>query len=174
MLYNVVGRKKMTDLDLDDLRQLKARGIINDTEFEDKKKALALQTLRREKHSYYFGKNGSIYILLAFVLGAIGIHNFYAGRWKTAFTQLLLGVFSPLFLYLPLIVTSLWALSDIFFVNKDGKGLKFSGSRTLVWCLRLLVTLMFAFAVYRTQFVDFSLPEGMLNEADFSSTAEIM
>lgn len=162
----------MTDLNLDDLRQLKARGVINEKEFDEKKKALALRTLRRERRSYYFGKNGNIYILLAFVLGAVGIHNFYARRWKSAFTQLILSVLSPLFLYLPLIVTSLWALSDIFFVNRDGRGLKFNGSKMLVWCLRLLVTLVFAAAVYRTQFVDFSLPEGMSEELDISVASE--
>ncbi len=162
----------MAELSLKELQQLKARGVLDEKEFELRKKGLALRTLRRERRSYYFGRSGIIYILLAAFLGAIGIHNFYAGRWKTALTQLLLGVFSSLFLYLPLIVTSLWSLSDIFFVNKDGKGLRFKGSQAVILGLRILVTLVFTIAVYLTQFVDFSMPLDFNDDVDLSSVVD--
>ena len=63
-------------------------------------------------------KSRVTYIILALLLGGIGIHNFYSGHIgkgiaKIVFTAF--GVTAP--------ISGIWALIEIFAVKKDGKGL---------------------------------------------------
>ena len=39
-------------------------------------------------------KSRKLYIVLAAVVGTLGVHNFYAGRWRAGVAQLVLGGFS--------------------------------------------------------------------------------
>ena len=39
-------------------------------------------------------KSRKLYIVLAAVVGTVGVHNFYVGRWREAWAQLVLGGFS--------------------------------------------------------------------------------
>ena len=58
-------------------------------------------------------------MLLGLFLGAFGMHNFYAGRIARAISQLLVSCLTLLY---GLPVAALWALGDVCFVSKDGKG----------------------------------------------------
>ena len=67
-------------------------------------------------------KMKAVYVVLGFFLGAIGIHNFYAGYKRRAIAQLLITVLS--FGYL-LLVSWIWAVIEIIIVNDDASGRPF-------------------------------------------------
>lgn len=67
-------------------------------------------------------KMKAIYVVLGFFLGAIGIHNFYAGYKRRAIAQLVITVLS--FGYL-LLVSWIWAIVEIIIVNDDTSGRPF-------------------------------------------------
>ena len=67
-------------------------------------------------------KMKAIYVVLGFFLGAIGIHNFYAGYKRRAIAQLVITVLS--FGYL-LLVSWIWAIVEIVIVNDDASGRPF-------------------------------------------------
>ncbi len=81
--------------------------------------------------------NGVIYIVLAFFLGCLGIHNFYAGYWRRGITQLVLTITSPWMMYIPLLFVALWATLEIVFVNRSADDNVFSGNQMVIWFLRL-------------------------------------
>lgn len=87
-------------------------------------------------------KNGIIYIILAFFLCVIGLHNFYAGYYKKGIIQLMLTLISPFCMYIPLLLVALWGLGELLFVNKSANGLHFSGNTIVIWGLRVLVLLL--------------------------------
>lgn len=62
-----------------------------------------------------------VYVLLGLFLGALGIHNFYAGRYKKGFSQLL-GTLCTVLIPISVVAMWFWALSDIFTITTDGKG----------------------------------------------------
>ena len=91
------------------------------------------------------GKSRTVYGLLAFFLGGLGIHNFYAGRWFMAGFELVTTIFVVPFLsgwicsatddldsifivraigYLFIFVL---VISEMLTVKKDGKGVPFCG-----------------------------------------------
>ena len=64
----------------------------------------------------------STYILLGILLGAFGVHSFYAGYvkkglWQLAITVLTLGLAG--------FMTWIWALIDICTITHDNKGIPF-------------------------------------------------
>jgi hypothetical protein len=68
------------------------------------------------------GKKRTTFIILGVLLGPVGAHNFYAGYRGKAVTQLCitlltLGFGSPM--------TWIWALIDVWTVDRDSKGIKF-------------------------------------------------
>lgn len=70
-------------------------------------------------------KSRLTYILLGFFLGALGIHNFYAGYTGRAVAQLLLTLFTGWLLF-PLIAIGIWVLIEICITKQDAHGLSFS------------------------------------------------
>ena len=90
--------------------------------------------------------SGIIYIILAFFVGCIGIHNFYAGYWKRGLSQLALTLISPYMMFIPLLFSALWATLEIFFVNKSANGCYFGGNRVIIWILRVLTGLILGWA----------------------------
>jgi TM2 domain-containing membrane protein YozV len=67
-------------------------------------------------------KKRATYILLGALLGAFGVHNFYAGYTKKAaiqlaITVLTLGFGSPM--------SWIWAIIDICTINGDSRGVPF-------------------------------------------------
>jgi TM2 domain-containing membrane protein YozV len=68
-------------------------------------------------------KSRTSYIVLGIFLGALGIHNFYAGYTGRAVGQLCLTVLTLGYLC-P--VSWIWAIIEICIVKEDGTGLRFS------------------------------------------------
>jgi TM2 domain-containing membrane protein YozV len=71
-----------------------------------------------------------VYIVLAFFFGTLGIHNFYAGRTGSAIVQLVLmlvGLATAVLLvgFAVIAFVLFWNLVEIFFVTRDGEGLRF-------------------------------------------------
>ncbi len=77
-------------------------------------------------------KSRSTYIVLGIFLGALGIHNFYAGYTGKAVGQLclsvlMLGMLSIVsWAWVLLIVSWVWAIVEICIVDKDSTGLSFN------------------------------------------------
>lgn len=68
-------------------------------------------------------KSRTSYIVLGIFLGALGVHNFYAGYTGRAVGQLCLTVLTLGYLAL---VSWIWAIVEICIVEKDSTGLRFS------------------------------------------------
>jgi TM2 domain-containing membrane protein YozV len=68
-------------------------------------------------------KSRTAYIVLGIFLGALGIHNFYAGYTGRAVGQLCLTVLTLGYLG---IVSWIWAIIEVCIVEKDSAGLNFS------------------------------------------------
>ncbi len=68
-------------------------------------------------------KSRTSYIVLGIFLGALGIHNFYAGYTGRAVGQLCLTVLTLGYLG---VVSWIWAIIEICIVEKDSTGLRFS------------------------------------------------
>ncbi|WP_082814766.1 TM2 domain-containing protein [Collimonas fungivorans] len=68
-----------------------------------------------------------IYIVLALLIGAIGIHNFYAGYVGRGLAQILTTVLMMLAAFIfkfpvSFVLVSIWVLIEIFAVTKDSAG----------------------------------------------------
>jgi TM2 domain-containing membrane protein YozV len=68
-------------------------------------------------------KSRTTYIVLGIFLGALGIHNFYAGYVGRAVGQLCLTVLTLGYLG---VISWIWAIIEICIVEKDSTGLNFS------------------------------------------------
>lgn len=79
--------------ELEKLSKLKQSGVITEQEFNEQKAALLNQS---ENVS---SKSLTVYLLLAFLLGLYGVHQFYAGRIKRGILMLVLtlGTFGGIF-----------------------------------------------------------------------------
>ena len=144
-------------LDAEKLQELKDKDIISEEELVGHKHRMAARILRKEQP--FSSRSGIVYIVLAFFLGSIGIHNFYAGYWKRGLIQFLCALISPYMMFLPLMFTAIWALMELLFVNKDAKGVFFRGNRKIILILRLLsVLVLFWFA---------SSPDMMVHDLNF-------
>lgn len=147
------------------LAELRDKGIISEAEFDEQKRILFAKALK-ESGQRSNPKSGVVYILLAWFLGTIGIHNFYAGYVGRGAVQLILTLTSPLFMFLPLIVTALWAFAELLFQNKSRNGERFSGRRGIIRGLRAAAVLWFAFSLYQASLVKFDMPIEAFNESD--------
>lgn len=67
-------------------------------------------------------KSRLAYILLGVFLGALGIHNFYAGYVGRGIAQLSLTLLTG-WLIFPLIAIAVWVIVEVCTVKKDAKGL---------------------------------------------------
>ena len=109
--------------DLEQLAALQKKGILTKKEFEEQKKALLAAQV--EASDTVGRKQQIIYVLLAFFLGAFGIHNFYAGYKGTATAQLLITLLL-FWLIIPLIAVGIWVLIEMICVTKDAQGRPFT------------------------------------------------
>lgn len=87
-------------------------------------------------------KSRTIYVILAFFFGGLGIHNFYAGRTGCGIAQLLITLLSCGFLSG---IVWIWVLIEMFVVTRDGKGVPMRGGALLliialavIWVLAML------------------------------------
>lgn len=67
-------------------------------------------------------KSRVTYVILALLLGCLGIHNFYAGYTGKAIAQLLITVLSLSFLA-PIVC--IWVIIEAVAVTKDANGVDF-------------------------------------------------
>ncbi len=67
-------------------------------------------------------RSRTTYIVLGIFLGALGIHNFYAGYTGRAVGQLCLSVMTLFYLA---IISWVWAIVEICIVEKDSAGIQF-------------------------------------------------
>lgn len=154
-------------VNLEKLVELRDKGVIDEAAFEEQKRTIFAKAMR-ETGEHGNPKSGVVYILLAWFLGTIGIHNFYAGYVVRGTVQLMLTLFSPMFLFIPLIITALWAFVELLFQNKSRGGRRFGGNRMIIRLLRLASVICFGFAVYSAAFVQFDIPLELPTDEDLS------
>lgn len=71
--------------------------------------------------------NRIAYILLAVFLGALGIHNFYAGRIKIGMIQLLITLIGGFFTVgIAAFAVGIWAIYEAITVKTNGSGEPFT------------------------------------------------
>ena len=150
-------------VDIEKLQKLNEEGKLSDAAVKLEQKRLAFRVLRKEGHAS--SVNGIVYVVLAFCLGCIGAHNFYARYWKRGLTQLVLTLLAPYALFLPLIFASLWAMLELLFINKGPDGVLFSGNRKVIWGMRIIVVLVLGWF--------FSSPDLMVHDMDWVLNEEM-
>lgn len=114
---------------LKNLYELKEKGVITQAEYEEYSKTLLLQkqgdvgTLVPQKRGtmdnrkVVYLKSRNIYVLLACMLGPLGIHNFYIGRNKRGIWQIVCLFLS--WLVIPYIALTIWIFVDMLTVKTD-------------------------------------------------------
>ena len=143
---------------LEELKTLRARGVLSEEQFERHYNRMAQRVLNDRKEKVR-SKNGLVYLLLAYFTGTIGLHNFYAGYYKRGGVQLFLTLISFYMYYIPLLVTAFWALAEFLFINHSAGGIRFRGSWAVIWLWRLAGLAFLAFQYYRGQ--DYLLSAGL-------------
>jgi TM2 domain-containing membrane protein YozV len=68
-------------------------------------------------------KSRITFILLGIFLGALGVHNFYAGYVRKAAAQLCLSIFTCFYASF---VSWIWAIVEVCTVTEDSEGIQFS------------------------------------------------
>lgn len=129
---------------LDELKTLKARGVLNEEQFEQYKNLAARKILRDRKEAVR-SKNAFIYMALAYFTGTLGLHNFYIGHYKRGFIQLFLSLISFYMFYLPLLFVAFWALAEFLLVSHSANGMPLRGNRAAIWLWRLVGLAFLAF-----------------------------
>ena len=143
---------------------------VKNLSLSEQRKRVAFRKILRDNEMSSI--NGVVYIILAFVLGAIGVHNFYAKFWKRGLIQCLLSVFAPLMLFIPLIFTSMWAEAELLFQNRDKDGRLFKGSRRKIWVLRLMSIVVLVWGLLSLETVDFDAVLQIMNDVDSNEIVE--
>ena len=69
-------------------------------------------------------KERSVFLILAFFLGVLGIHNFYAGYISRGLAQLFLTIFLG-WLFVPIIAVWIWVIVEMFTTTKSADGQQF-------------------------------------------------
>ncbi|MBQ7285674.1 MAG: NINE protein [Alphaproteobacteria bacterium] len=138
-------------LDAEKLKQLKEEGHITEEEYLDEKKRLAANILKRNNPAH--AKNGIIYIVLAWFLGTLGLHNFYAGYWGRALVQLTMTIVAPWFLYIPLLIVGIWIFGELLFVNNGPHKVPFKGNRKIIMLLRIIAVVVFILLFANTRLI---------------------
>ena len=156
----------MAYINPDKLKELKDKGILSEEDFLEHKKNLAFRILHNHKEAS--ARNGVVYILLAFFLGTLGLHNFYAGYFWRGLFQLLLTLFSWAFMFIPLLFVAFWVFLELLFVNKSANGKAFRGNGKLILLLRFIAVLWLGIAFsYSKMFYEIDYEsEGYVEEAE--------
>lgn len=72
---------------------------------------------------FHPAKSRITFILLGIFLGALGVHNFYAGYVRKAAAQLCLSLFSCFYASF---VSWIWAIIEVCTVTEDSEGIQFT------------------------------------------------
>ena len=135
--------------DLEKLAELKQKKLITQEEYEMQKARLMKNGSASAARGSGEAKSQVAYCVLAFFLGGLGIHNFYAGRIGCAVAQLLMTLLGWVLAFIPNIAVAIWTTIEIFVVDKDGQGKPFQPSQTaklvcgildIVWLLLILLS----------------------------------
>ena len=86
-------------------------------------------------------KSGIAYVILAWLVGVLGIHNFYAGYFIRGLVQLLLTTTSWMFGYIPLLITIAWAFLDMLFIERDAQGIPFQGNAGVITVVKIIAAI---------------------------------
>lgn len=116
------------------LKFLKETGVLSQEEFDQ----LAMRIDSSYQPNIDDRKSRGIYLILAFLLGIFGVHNFYISRFKRGFIQLILTLILTQFFGLGLLVF-IWALVDMFVVKTDETGKEMAPSGCVAYILVGLV-----------------------------------
>ena len=143
--------------DFEKLEELRRQGKLSTEEFAEQKQILFRRAMR-QSGEHTKPKNGIIYILLAWFLGTLGLHNFYAGYYWRGIFQLALTLVAWMFMFVPLLFVAIWVLLELLFVNRDARGIPFGGSRAAIGFLRVAAVLLLGLA--------FSYNSQILSEQD--------
>ena len=74
-----------------------------------------------QRQAVKVAKNRGIFIILGLFFGCLGIHNFYAGRYRLGAWQLIVTILLG-WLVVGIVITGVWALVEILTVKTDGNG----------------------------------------------------
>ena len=66
-------------------------------------------------------RSRGVFIILAILLGLLGIHNFYAGYHGRGAAQLLITILLG-WIYIGLLINFVWILVELFTVTRDASG----------------------------------------------------
>lgn len=83
------------------------------------------ENYRRVEAFWFPPKSRTTYILLAIFLGALGIHNFYAGKIGSGLSQILITLLLG-WMIIPLVAVWFWTIVEACVVDTDGRGRKFA------------------------------------------------
>ena len=72
---------------------------------------------------FHPAKNRVTFVLLGVFLGALGVHNFYAGYFRKAAAQLCLSIFTCFY---GSVVSWIWAIVEVCTITEDSDGVQFS------------------------------------------------
>ncbi len=121
---------------LEKLAYLIEKGVLSQSEFETQKRIL----LSKQQPIPDNQKSGIAFLILAFLLGSVGVHNFYAGYWMRGVAQALLTIFGIL-LGLPIAgFVFVWVIVEMIVIRKDATGKPMtSGSGCLIVLLLIIL-----------------------------------
>ena len=137
--------------DLEKLAGLKKKGVITNAEFEEQKKAILSAQIQAKQ--VQLQKSGALYLVLAFLVGIFGIHNFYVGRWVRGLIQLILTLLSPISLLISLFGVCIWVIVEMIVTKTDVRGMPLTpapvlrGVLTAILLILLLLPVLTVFII---------------------------
>ncbi len=132
--------------DFEKLAKLRDRNILNEEEYVDLKQAL----IRKNTEEAGGAKSGVAYVLLGWLLGIFGAHNYYAGYTRKATIQLLITLFSGFLCFIPLVFVQVWVIAEICLINKDAAEVPFKGDLGLIKILRIAAVAFYIVSYFLT------------------------
>ena len=159
--------------ELNKLYDLKVKGLISDSEFEATKQKI-LNTTLKQIQTTVIGtteKSRLIYVVLAFFLGMLGIHNFYADRTGRAVAQLLITLLLW-WLFIPLIAVWIWVLVDVLTVKTDGNNKPMQPTSPIVIGIIFFLLLFPAFSLFIGGMAGFTMATNRYQATAVYDTAE--
>lgn len=105
---------------LSDAKKCRYCGEFLDVELQVQAEKAELDKMRNASQ-----KSRGVYIILGIFFGLLGIHNFYAGRYRQGITQILVTLLIG-WLILPEIIVVVWIIGELITIKIDGKGIPMS------------------------------------------------
>ena len=122
---------------------------------------------------YFSHHNGQksqlIYVLLALFLGAFGVHNFYAERWGRGLIQLLITLLTG---FVGAIISSLWAIINIFTIETDANDRPFNMNPVAKYICGILGIFKYLGEIIFWTFLAIGFFTGTLSHYNFSQIGQ--